>query len=77
LNHQNRKTIPPREIHASCVKFSRIRLRHGKPSGDFIVIPAVPAVGIVRAKEISEIPLTAGAIQVSFANCPRTKKQKH
>jgi hypothetical protein len=66
----------PRELHASCVKFSRARLRHGKPSGDFIGIPAASAVGIVRAKEISEIRLTAGTIQVSFANCPRTKKLK-
>jgi hypothetical protein len=58
------------------VKFSRIRLLHGKSSGNFIGIPAANEVGIVRAKESSEIPLTAGAIQVSFANCPRTKKLK-
>jgi hypothetical protein len=62
-----------REIHASCVKFSRIGVPSAKSFCDFAAIWRKKAVGIVRAKETSEIRLTAGGIPLEFANCPRTK----
>jgi hypothetical protein len=40
----------------------------------FAGIPAKNAVGTGSAKEFSEIRLTARAIQVELANCPRIKK---
>jgi hypothetical protein len=70
-----RTIFPPlREVHARCVKFSRIWPRRGKSFCSFAWIPAKNAVGTGHAKHISEIRLTAGEIQVDFADCHRTKK---
>jgi hypothetical protein len=44
-----------------------------KTDSDFAGVSAKNAVGIIRAKEISETRLTAREIQVKFADCPRTK----
>jgi prepilin-type N-terminal cleavage/methylation domain-containing protein len=65
-----------REIHARCVKILRICNWRGQSHCGFAWIPSKTTVGIAHAKDISEIQLTARAIQVEFANCPRTKKHK-
>jgi hypothetical protein len=62
-----------REFHARCVKFSRVWPRCRKLFCGFAEILAKNPVGIVRAKDIPEIQLTAGVIQVGLPNCPRTK----
>jgi hypothetical protein len=69
--------LPLREIHARGALFSRSQTWRGKSFCDFAWISAINAVGIGHAKDISEIQLTAGEIQVEFAHCPRTKKHKH
>jgi hypothetical protein len=69
-----RVTLPPmREVHASRVKISRGLVRCKKHFCTFVGILAENPVGICGAKQFSEIRLTAGTIQVKFANCPRTK----
>jgi prepilin-type N-terminal cleavage/methylation domain-containing protein len=65
-----------RELHARCVKISRGWRRRGKLFCGFAWISAENAVGIGSAKQFIEIRLTAREIQVVFANCSRTKKQK-
>jgi len=44
---------------------------------DLMGIPQEISIGIGCAKDISEIQLTESAIQVKFADCPRTKKNKN
>jgi hypothetical protein len=56
------------------VKISRGLHWRRKLFSAFALISAKNPVGIISAKEFSEIRLTADAIRVEFANCPRTKK---
>jgi len=65
-----------REIHARCVKISRIGLGCGKSFRGFIGISAKIRLALTMLKKISEIWLTAGVIQVECANCPRTENVK-
>jgi prepilin-type N-terminal cleavage/methylation domain-containing protein len=55
------------------VKISRGLRRRGKLFSAFAGISAKNPVGIISAKEFSEIRLTVDAIRVEFADCPRTK----
>jgi hypothetical protein len=64
-----------RGIHARCVKFFHCAGLRANCFVRFVAVSAKKAFGIVRAKDISEIRLTAGEIQVEFADCPRTKTQ--